>query len=153
MCLATPRITLLGTKWKREDLSIPLARYSGLYHLKKPTSIKEVSYIKDIYAIYRHIIPDFEELSKPIYNLLNATTFVWLDIHEATVDNLRSALIKQAMSYVPDPSKPLYLETYASYVAIGTTLSQYNNNNSKQLITACSISFNRSERSHSAVIK
>ena len=55
MCLATPRITLLGTKWKREDLSIPLARYSGLYHLKKPTSIKEVLWetekceVNDIY--------------------------------------------------------------------------------------------------------
>ena len=156
--LASQQVDILGMTWNRGRLSIPQAKVQGYLNMKHPKSLKEAQLLINSLAYYRRFIPNFSEKAYPLQVLItecraNVRKFVWLDIHQQSVDSLLDSLKESTSLQLPRMDRKFIIHSDSSYEAVGGTISQYDDDGTPQLVAAISRSFTKSERRHSAVIK
>ena len=156
--LASEEVDILGMTWNRGRLSIPKAKVMGYMNMKNPKSLREAQLLINSLAYYRRFIPNFSEKAYPLQNLItecraNVRKFIWLDIHQKSVDALLDSLKESTSLMLPRTDRKFIIHSDSSYEAVGGTISQYDDDGTPQLVAAISRSFTKSERRHSAVIK
>ena len=86
---------------------------------KTPTSVHEVWSFLGLAGYYRHFIPDFSKIAKPMTRLLQKDEkFNWTPECEATFHTLRTLLTTALVLAQPDIEKPFDV----FYDALGTGL-------------------------------
>ena len=104
----------------------------------RPKNLGEVRKLVGLLSVYRHIVPNFARLAKPLYSLLkvevgdgsmkghgkSSTHVEWKEEHQQVTESLIDIITSfKVMSY-PDYNKPFVLHTDASYDGLGAVLYQ-----------------------------
>ncbi|KAL4113894.1 hypothetical protein QTP88_017450 [Uroleucon formosanum] len=90
-----------------------------------PKTEKDVRSFLGLAGYYRHFIPNFSLIAKPLTTLLKKDTeFIWTDLCQNAFLELKQLLSQQPILQYPDFSRPFIVTTDASNVAVGAILSQ-----------------------------
>jgi hypothetical protein len=92
---------------------------------KALTTVPEVRSFLGLAGYYRHFIPDFSKIAKPMTNLLQKDhKFVWTEKCEATFHTLRKLLTTAPVLAQPNIEKPFDVFCDASKTGLGCVLMQ-----------------------------
>lgn len=91
------------------------------------TNLREVQVFLGMMGYYQQFIPDFAELSKPLFQLLCNVPFEWTDSQQQAFEALKAKLKEASILVYPDYDKEFILYTNASKVAVGAILAQLDN--------------------------
>ena len=90
---------------------------------KAPTSVHEVWSFLGLASYYRHFIPDFSKIAKPMNRLLQKDEkFNWTPECEASFHTLRTLLTTASVLAQPDIEKPFDVFCDASSTGLGCVL-------------------------------
>ena len=93
---------------------------------------------------------NFADLAKPLHNLTKKNSkFVWTDACQNSFDKLKEKLTSSPILLHPNTQRQFILECDASNVAIGSVLSQYDDDHKLHPVAYYSRSLNSSEINYS----
>ena len=141
---ATEEITLLGYKVSHGVIKPDPERMRPVRQLLIPTNAKSQQRVLGLFAYYSQWIPSF---SNKIHPLVKNKTFPLPIFVQNAFENMKKEL-ENAMLVTIDFSTPLVVETDASDIAIGASLSQ-----SGRPVAFFSRTLTASEKHHSAIEK
>ena len=153
--VARESIEFLGVIWKKGVTSIPEAKLQAFTQLPSPNTPKKAKSILCTLSYYRHYIPRFAELSKPLLDVANVhpKQFQWTEDLEKCLRTLIQTFIENAKLYLPDPAKTFYVQTDASQYCASGRVFQKNEAGEEQIISAFSRTFTRTERAYGILKK
>ena len=148
-------IEFLGMIWTKGQLSIPEAKLLAFKNLPSPNTPKKAKSVICALAYYRKFVPKFAQLSQPIMDLstLHPKEFKWTAAHESLFRKLIKQIITHATVYLPDPTKPYYVQTDASSYCGAGKLYQKDKDGNERLIACVSRTFTKTERAYSTIKK
>jgi hypothetical protein len=92
---------------------------------KAPTTIPEVRSFLGLAGYYRHFIPDFSKIAKPMTSLLHKDhKFIWTEECEAAFHTLQKLLTTAPVLAQPDLEKPFDVFCDTSKTGLGCVLMQ-----------------------------
>ena len=113
---------------------------------KTPTELKR---FLGMAGFHRIALPDFSTKVAPLLPLLSkGNKFIWTDEHEQAFLTIKSALTNAEFLLFPDWTKPFFLLTDASKVAISAALYQRDQVGLMKPISFCARSLTKFERSY-----
>ena len=113
-----------------------------------PVSVTEVRSFLGLCSYYRHFIPKFAEMAKPLHRLTEkGQNFIWSADCEEAFETLKKHLTESPVLAYPDFSKPFILDTDASDASIGAILSQVHDGK-ERVVCYGSRSLTKSERKY-----
>jgi hypothetical protein len=109
-------VDFLRVVWQKGKISIPEAKLLSFTELPSPTTPKQTKGVVAMIGYYRKFIPHYAHLEKPLGDLalVHPKQFKWTNKHETCFRYLIEHVKKHATLYLPDPSKPYYIQTDAS---------------------------------------
>ncbi|KAM9976612.1 hypothetical protein ACTFIR_010454 [Dictyostelium discoideum] len=119
-------VKFLGHIIESNGVQIDYDRLDPLMKLLDPKNVKELQRLIGTLNFFRKFVDNFASKIKPIYQLLRQdTTFEWNDAYKSICINIIESLKNNKIILVyPDTKKPFKLETDASDIGVGATLSQ-----------------------------
>ena len=92
---------------------------------KTPTTLKYIQSFLSFANFYCHFIPKFSNIAQPLNQLAKKNTpFEWGIDQQKAFDKLKNIFMTHPFLLIPDISKPFWLKTDASRVAVGAVLSR-----------------------------
>ena len=126
----TKEIKLLGHIISHGSVLMDPGKISALKERISPKCVKDIQIFLGGSGYYRRFIKDYATIALPMTNLLKGTEkFVWGSEQEESFTKLKDALTSYPILKLPDFSKPFILYTDASNYAMGSVLSQKNDEN------------------------
>ena len=117
--IAPERIKYLGHMIEGGRRYPDAKRVASLGKIKKPTSIKEVRSLVGVLNWFRHYVPGYSALIRPLTRLLSPKNhFLWTDDCQKALEKA-SEILQTATLSIPLVGGGFRLETDASDVAIG----------------------------------
>ena len=98
---------------------------------------------------YRKLIPNFADLTSPLYKASQEKEIEWTSELEQQFQKLKEACCKVPTAKIPDPSKDFRLETDASNLAVGAVLKQVNEDGEEVAVQWYSQALGKSEKNYS----
>ncbi|KAF8760860.1 hypothetical protein RHS01_01292 [Rhizoctonia solani] len=90
-----------------------------------PTKVKEVQLFLGFANFLRHFVANFSHMARPLHNLVKKETpWKWDTREQEAFQGLKNAITNAPVLRHADPTKPYFLETDASGAALGSILSQ-----------------------------
>ncbi|KAF8751589.1 hypothetical protein RHS01_08361 [Rhizoctonia solani] len=90
-----------------------------------PTKVKEVQSFLGFANFLRRFVANFSHLARPLHNLVKKDTpWKWEEREQEAFQGLKDAITNAPVLCHANPSKPYFLETNASGAALGSILSQ-----------------------------
>ncbi|KAF8751560.1 hypothetical protein RHS01_08341 [Rhizoctonia solani] len=90
-----------------------------------PTKVKEVQSFLGFANFLRQFVANFSHMARPLHNLVKkGTVWKWETKEQEAFQGLKDAITNAPVLCHADPSKPYFLETDASGAALGSILSQ-----------------------------
>ena len=124
------KIRYLGFIINKDGISPCNDKIAALKSYPQPKTKRQVRSFIGACQFYRKFIQKFSKIARPLFDLMSPKTkFVWSDECTVAFDKLKNALTSEDLLLYPDFEKRFHLSTDASDVAIGATLSQYDENN------------------------
>lgn len=115
----------VGFQISRGKISCDESKIKAIKEWPKPRSIRDVQAFLGLANFYRKFIARFSEIAKPLTEIQQKTKqFEWTDVQQQAFKDLKSALEKEPVLGIPDPSRPFVVATDASDFAVGAVLSQ-----------------------------
>jgi len=119
------KVPFLGHVLSEEGISVDPAKVQEVLYWKVPTSEHEVRSFLGLDGYYRHFIPEFSKISKPMTRLLQKDEkFMWTPGCEEAFHMLRRLLTSAPVLTQPDIEKPFDVFCDASGVGLGCVLMQ-----------------------------
>jgi len=150
--LARRSLEFLGMVFEKNTLNIPKMRLEAFKNLPSPTTPKKLKSVICALAYYRHFVPKFSELSRPLMELVTNTKhpkqFKFTEEYENIFRTLIKAVCENAVTYFPNPKLPFYVQTDASMFCAGGRLYQKDKDGEELLIAAVSRTFTKTERNY-----
>ena len=136
--------------WSKGTTRIPDAKLKAFKELPSPNTPKRTKSLVCALSYYRHFIPRFADLSKPLMDLSNLTPreFKWTDEHEKCLRTLIQAFLDNSKTYLPDPEKPFFVQTDASHYCAGGRVFQKDAEGNERIVSAFSRTFSKTERAY-----
>jgi hypothetical protein len=101
------KVPFLGHVLSRDGISIDPTKVQEVLDWKAPTTVSEVQSFLGLAGYYRHFIPDFSKIVKPITRLLQKDEkFVWTPKCEEAFHNLWTLLTSTPVLAQPNIEKP-----------------------------------------------
>jgi hypothetical protein len=101
------------------------AKVQEVLNWKALISVHEVQSFLGLAGNYRHFIPNFSKIAKPMTRLLRKDTrFVWTPECDAAFHKLRTLLTSAPVLAQPDMEKPFDVYSDASGIGLGGVLMQ-----------------------------
>jgi len=97
---------------------------------------------------YRQLISRFTKVAKPLMELTEKKEWKWKDKEKNTFNKLKGKMVNPPILVIPNPKQKLQLETNASGYAIGSILSQQQENSSWRSIAYLPRAMNKIERNY-----
>lgn len=130
------------------------SKIEAIRTLKAPSNVKEIQQFLGMAGYYRKFIPNFSTLAKPLSSLLKKhEPFIWTSDHENSFKQLVELLTSDLLLKFPNFEEHFYLNTDASDFAIGSVLSQKNEEGDMLPIAYASRTLNKAEVNYSTIEK
>ena len=119
------KVPFLGHILSKDGIFVDPSKVQEVMDWKAPTSVLEVQSFLGLAGYYRHFIPDFSKIAKPMTRLLQKDEkFNWTPECEAAFHTLRSLLTIAPVLAQPNIEKPFYVFYDASGIGLGCVLMQ-----------------------------
>ena len=118
-------VTYLGYVVSERGVTADPVKVQALMNWPRPSNTHEVRSFIGLCSYYHRFVPGFAQLAKPLHPLTEKNAnFKWTEECDKAFQTLKDHLTKAPVLAYPDFVKPFILDTDASDVAIGATLSQ-----------------------------
>ena len=118
-------VTYLGYVVSERGITADPVKVQAVMNWPRPSNMHEVRSFIGLCSYYRRFVPGFAQLAKPLHALTEKNAnFKWTEECDKAFQTLKDHLTKVPVLAYPDFDKPFILDTDASDVAIGATLSQ-----------------------------
>ncbi|CAG8763156.1 21443_t:CDS:2, partial [Gigaspora rosea] len=116
-----------------------------------PTSLRQLYRFISLVSYYRHFIPQFATIAKPLHKLLEKEVeYDWTELQEKAFETLKTCLTTAPVLQYLDCEKPFYLHTNASGTGLGAVLAQKDEAKKEYSIAYASKSLTCPERNYAA---
>ena len=117
----------LGHIISSEGISTNPEKVQAIRQYAQPTTSHQVRQFMGLAGYYRKFVPFFSELATPLTDLTRKNVkFKWTDLVDRSFNALKDALCNAPVLIYPDFTKSFNLHTDASGTAIGSALTQLN---------------------------
>ncbi|CCO37599.1 Retrotransposable element Tf2 155 kDa protein type 1 [Rhizoctonia solani AG-1 IB] len=114
-----------------------------------PTTVKQVQSFLGFANFVRQFVANFSQIARPLHNLVKKEVkWQCTDKEEKAFRDLQQAIITAPVIVHADPAKPYFLETDASGAALGSVLSQRQDDGRLHPIGYLSESFKGAEQNY-----
>lgn len=143
------KIEYLGLIISKDRVEMDPVKVQGILDWPVPKKLKDVQAFIGFCNFYQRFIKDFSNIAKPLTSLTKKDTdFEWTLERQNAFDNLKQQFTSAPMLVLPDPSKPMKLETDASDFAWGAVLTQLEEDNKWHPVAYVSKSLTDAERNY-----
>ncbi|KAF8751567.1 hypothetical protein RHS01_08148 [Rhizoctonia solani] len=105
--------------------SLDKLKIQAIQEWPTPTKVKEVQSFLGFANFLRRFVANFSHMARPLHNLVKKdTAWKWDTKEQEAFQGLKNAITNAPVLCHADPAKPYFLETDASGAALGSILSQ-----------------------------
>ena len=153
--IARESIDFLGIVWKKNTISIPEAKLQAFRELASPNTPNKLKTMLCALGYYRHFVPAFADSSHFLMSMttLHHKQYQWNEHLELLFRELIDTICKNSVRYLPDPSKPYYVQTDASDFCGAGRVFQKDDDGNEMPLACISRTFTKTERAYSTVKK
>jgi hypothetical protein len=120
-------VKFLGHTISNEGISVDPSKVQEVMDWKPPKSVHQIRSFLGLDGYYRHFVPDFSRIAKPMTELLKkGVKFVWGEKCENAFQTLKQYLTSALVLAQPNNSKPYEVYYDASGTGLGCVLMQEN---------------------------
>ncbi|CCO35435.1 Retrotransposable element Tf2 155 kDa protein type 1 [Rhizoctonia solani AG-1 IB] len=142
-------VKYLGIQISPQGFSMDEKKVEAVTAWPIPKTVKQVQAFLGFVNYLRRFIPDFSAIAQPLHNLTQKDKpWKWGEPEDHSFQELKRRVTNRPVLAHSDPSKPYFLETDASGVAMGAILSQRLEDGRLHPIAYMSKSFNDAERNY-----
>jgi hypothetical protein len=139
----------LGIIVSDKGFSLDKLKIQAVQEWPTPTTVKQVQSFLGFANFVRRFVANFSQIARPLHNLVKKEVkWQWTDKEESAFRELQRAIINAPVIVHADPSKPYFLETDASGAALGSVLSQRQEDGRLHPIGYLSESFKGAEQNY-----
>jgi hypothetical protein len=142
-------VVWLGHKVSRDGVSPDVAKTSAVCQWKTLRDTKEIQTFLGICGWWRKFIPNYAQIVRPLYKLLEKDNFEWSEDAEVAFKTLKHSLTTAPVLGHPDPNKQFVVTTDASDIAIGGAVLQEDNSGNLRPLAYFSKALSKRERGYS----
>uniref|UniRef100_A0A146LDL4 RNA-directed DNA polymerase n=4 Tax=Lygus hesperus TaxID=30085 RepID=A0A146LDL4_LYGHE len=147
-------VEFLGHTITRDGVKTSQDKIETIQNFQRPTDRKKLMSFLGFLQFYGRFSPRISHIAKPLRELTSIKSkFKWSDHCEAAFNQLKEEFKEQIILYHPDFSKPFYLFTDASDVALGAKLAQKNDDGLYQPVQFASRALRQAELNYSVYEK
>ncbi|KAF8684327.1 hypothetical protein RHS04_01435 [Rhizoctonia solani] len=118
-------VEYLGIIVSDKGFSLDKLKIQAVQEWPTPTKVKEVQSFLGFANFLRQFVANFSHMARPLHNLVKKDTpWKWDTKEQEAFQGLKNAITNALVLCHADPSKPYFLETDASSAALGSILSQ-----------------------------
>ncbi|KAF8750036.1 hypothetical protein RHS01_09663 [Rhizoctonia solani] len=118
-------VEYLGIMVSNKGFSLDKLKIQAVQEWPVPTKVKEVQSFLGFANFLRRFVANFSHIARPLHNLVKKDTpWKWDLKEQEAFQGLKDAITNAPVLCHADPSKPYFLETDASGAALGSILSQ-----------------------------
>ncbi|QRW18525.1 Retrotransposable element Tf2 protein [Rhizoctonia solani] len=118
-------VEYLGIIVSDKGFSLDKLKIQAVQEWPIPTKVKEVQSFLGFANFLRRFVANFSHVARPLHNLVKKdTAWKWEEKEQAAFQGLKDAITNAPVLCHADPTKPYFLETDASGAALGSILSQ-----------------------------
>jgi hypothetical protein len=122
----------------REGLRVNPKKVQAAQDFPRPTNEKGIKSFLGLVGYFRTFVQDFASKAKPLHELTRKDVeFVWTKTHEQSFKALKESLLKAPVLAFPNFQQEFLLTTDASGYAIGSILTQIDQETSKEKLILC----------------
>lgn len=126
------QVSFLGHIISTEGIKMDNDKIKTIQDFKTPSKKKEIQSYLGFLNFYRKYVKNFAHIIEPLIELTrNGVNWKWEEKHQRAFEESKQAFLNDVIITFPDFSKPLYINTDASNVAIGGELYQILDNNER----------------------
>ena len=119
------QVSFLGHIVSENGISTDPAMVQKIMDCPPPKDFHEVRSVLEFFSYYRHFIPHYSEIAKPLVKLTEKERpFTWDEEQQKSFEDLKEMLSKASILVHPQPEGDFILDTYASNEGISGVLSQ-----------------------------
>ncbi|CCO37613.1 Retrotransposable element Tf2 155 kDa protein type 1 [Rhizoctonia solani AG-1 IB] len=142
-------VEYLGIIVSDKGFSLDKLKIQAVQEWPTPTTVKQVQSFLGFANFVRRFVANFSQIARPLHNLVKKEVkWQWTDKEETAFRELQRAIINAPVIVHADPSKPYFLETDASGAALGSVLSQRQEDGRLHPIGYLSESFKGAEQNY-----
>ncbi|CEL63398.1 hypothetical protein RSOLAG1IB_12654 [Rhizoctonia solani AG-1 IB] len=143
------RVEYLGIIVSDKGFSLDKLKIQAVQEWPTPTTVKQVQSFLGFANFVRRFVANFSQIARPLHNLVKKETkWQWTGKEEHAFRELQRAIINTPVIVHANPSKPYFLETNASGAALGSVLSQRQEDGRLHPIGYLSESFKGAEQNY-----
>jgi hypothetical protein len=118
-------VEYLGIIVSDKGFSLDKLKIQAVQEWPMPTTVKQVQLFLGFANFVQRFVANFSQIVHPLHNLVKKEfKWQWTDKEEEVFRELQRSIMNAPVIIHADPSKPYFLETDASRVALGSVLSQ-----------------------------
>ncbi|KAF8687099.1 hypothetical protein RHS03_09998, partial [Rhizoctonia solani] len=118
-------VEYLGIIVSDKGFSLDKLKIQAVQEWPTPTKVKEVQLFLGFANFLRRFVANFSHIARPLHNLVKKDTpWKWDTKEQEAFQGLKDAITKAPVLCHADPAKPYFLETDALGAALGSILSQ-----------------------------
>ncbi|CCO35818.1 hypothetical protein RSOLAG1IB_11044 [Rhizoctonia solani AG-1 IB] len=119
------RVEYLGIIVSDQGFSLDKLKIQAVQDWPVPTTVKQVQSFLGFANFLRRFVANFSHMARPLHNLVKKETpWNWTEKEQAAFEGLKKAITEAPVLAHADPHKGYFLETDASGAALGSVLSQ-----------------------------
>ena len=149
-----PEVEFLGHVISGKGIATDPKKIESVRDWPTPTCVKDVQRFIGLCNYYRRFIKNFATIAKPLHNLTRKNyKFIWNESCNNAFLELKNRLTSSPILLHPDTQKPFIVECDASNYAIGSILSQKDENGKLHPVAYYSRSLSNTELNYSITEK
>ncbi|CAI7880009.1 unnamed protein product [Closterium sp. NIES-53] len=120
------KVQFLGHMVSAQGVYVDTKKIEAVLMWKTPENVKELQQVLGFANYYNRFVPQYAKIATPLTNLLKKNTpFKWEDVHQQSMEQLKTALTSAPILILPDPEKDYVIEADASDQAFLETHFDY----------------------------
>ncbi|QRW24199.1 Retrotransposable element Tf2 protein [Rhizoctonia solani] len=142
-------VEYLGIIVSDKGFSLDKLKIQAVQEWPTPTKVKEVQLFLGFANFLQQFVANFSHMARPLHNLVKKdTTWQWGTKEQEAFQRLKDAITNAPVLCHADPLKPYFLETDTLGVALGSILSQQQEDGCLHLLGFLSKSFKGAEQNY-----
>ncbi|CEL53441.1 Retrotransposable element Tf2 155 kDa protein type 1 OS=Schizosaccharomyces pombe (strain 972 / ATCC 24843) GN=Tf2-1 PE=4 SV=1 [Rhizoctonia solani AG-1 IB] len=142
-------VEYLGIIVSDKGFSLDKLKIQAVQEWPTPTTVKQVQSFLGFANFVRRFVANFSQIARPLHNLVKKEVkWQWTNKEERAFRDLQQAIITAPVIVHTNPAKPYFLETDASGAALGSVLSQRQDDGQLHPIGYLSESFKGAEQNY-----
>jgi hypothetical protein len=118
-------VAFLGHVINQHGIAVDPKNVTAVVEWKRPSSVSEIRSFLGLAGYYRHFLPNFSSITKPLTRLLKkGVLFVWSDDCEVSCQELKNKLVNAPILALPQSGKCFTVYMDASRIGLGFVLMQ-----------------------------